>query len=54
MILCVVFLAGTNNAIAQKDTMRFCPSAIYVEVFGQGIFYSVNYDYRLSRMSVLE
>jgi hypothetical protein len=32
----------------QEEATRFCPSAIYFEVLGQGILYSINYDHRLS------
>ena len=48
LMLCALLVAGAGSAVAQEKAAHFCPSAIYVEAGGQGILYSVNYDYRLT------
>jgi len=33
---------------ATEEKLHFCRNSIYVELLGHGVFYSVNYDYRVS------
>jgi len=48
LIACLLCVVGTGPTVAQEKATRFCRSAIYVEVLGQGVLYSINYDYRLT------
>jgi len=45
---CLLLGAWTGTAVAQEEATRFSRNAIYVEVLGQGILYSVNYDHRFT------
>ena len=54
--VCVLFLlmTGTMSAVAQMHDEEsileppFAHNAIYVELLGQGLLYSINYDFRFS------
>jgi hypothetical protein len=48
LMLCILCVAGTGFSFAQDEATHFCPNAIYVEGFGQGILYSINYDRRIT------
>jgi hypothetical protein len=39
---------GEISGHATEDKQHFCRNSIYVELLGHGLFYSVNYDYRIS------
>jgi len=47
-MVCVLLGTGTRRAVAQEELAPFSKSAIYVELLGQGLLYSVNYDYRFT------
>lgn len=49
VLMCGLLSPATENAVAQEERSDFARSAIYVEVLGQGILYSVNYDHRISQ-----
>lgn len=49
LMVCLLLAAGTASVSARDDSTSFCPSAIYVEVLGQGVLYTVNYDHRLTQ-----
>ncbi|MGB9591268.1 MAG: hypothetical protein ACPL1K_01985, partial [Candidatus Kryptoniota bacterium] len=38
-----------NSRAVVKGKETFCRSAVYIEGLGQGMLYSINYDYRLAR-----
>jgi len=48
LIACALLGTGSRPAVAQEEPTPFSRSAIYVEGLGQGILYSVNYDYRFT------
>jgi hypothetical protein len=48
LMLCILLFVWAGTSVAQEGATCSCPSAIYVEALGQGILYSVNYDYRLT------
>ncbi len=44
----VCLLLSPHSSIAQDQPQDFSRNAIYVEGLGQGILYSINYDYRFT------
>ena len=48
LMFCILCVAGTRFSFAQEKDTSYCRSAIYIEGFGQGILYSINYDYRFT------
>jgi hypothetical protein len=47
--VCFLYVSVACPLLAQEEPKDSCVNAIYVEGFGQGILYSVNYDHLLSR-----
>ncbi len=45
---CAILIGPTATLVAQEKPVPFARNAIYFEVFGQGVLYSINYDYRLT------
>lgn len=46
LLFCLIFVAGSYKGYSQRGYHK---NAVYVEAFGPGIVYSVNYDWRFKR-----
>jgi hypothetical protein len=49
IILLIFLITIPNTLLAQNKVTNFRRNAIYVEVLGAGIAYSLNYEYRISK-----
>lgn len=44
----LLLVSMSPRTLAQDEAKPFCRNAIYLEFLGQGILYSLNYDYRVT------
>lgn len=44
----ILYITATHAMFGQVDTISFKRNAIYFEACGQGILYSINYDYHIT------
>lgn len=44
-------MIGISNLYAQKDSLQFRRHTFHAEIFGHGILYSVNYDFRFHQQA---
>lgn len=49
LFLCVSLVGQATAAAPDPDPAPYCRHAVYGELLGQGILYSLNYDYLLTR-----